>query len=242
MRSLCTLLTLVILHQSAVAQWAIPAQMRAENTLDRLSDINGIGNSDILYGIPLPVGNMIGDNYLDKKWNVATILLYQSEAMIEGYPVKYDIKANLIEIKTIAGIKVLDVNKVRSLVWKDSVTHDTHFFINAAEYKKNGAALTGLLEVMVDGNRPLMKKTELYVKKPTYNPALDMGTRDYRIYQRHSYLCSKDGELYEITSKADILSCAGGQGAGIETFLKENKVNIRKEPGILKAFEFINRK
>ena len=242
MKGLILFLAISCTYVSAFAQWAIPANMRAENTLDRLSDKGGLSRSDLLYGIPMAPGNVVGDNFLDKKWNKATILLYQSEAMIEGQPVKYDIKSDVIEIKTNAGIKILNGDKVKNMVWIDSLTSEPNYFINASEFKKDGVESRGLLEVIVDGNLPLLKKTEIYVKQPTYNAALDAGSKDTKIFQKEAFLYSSDKNLLEIKNKKDVLAAAGDRKAEVETFIKENKININKLPGLKKVFELLNAK
>jgi len=229
-------------HISSFAQWAIPTNMRAENTLDRLSDKGGLSRSDLLYGIPMAPGNVIGDNFLDKKWNKATILIYQSETMIEGHPVKYDIKSEVIEIKTNAGIKILRGDKVKNMVWVDSLTSEPHYFINASEFKKEGVESRGLLEVIVDGDLPLLKKTEIYVKQPTYNAAMGSGSKDTKIFQKEVFLYSSDKNLLDINSKKDVLAAAGDRKAEVETFIKENKINTNKLPGLKKVFELLNGK
>lgn len=235
-------LLLTLLQFEVFGQWAIPAQMRAENTLDRLSDKGGLSNSDILYGVPLPPGSVIGDNYLDKKWNKANILLYQTETIIEGYPVKYDVKSDLIEIKTNVGIKVLDVKKVKNLVWVDSISSAPHYFVNAGEFKKEGVPSKGLLEVLVDGTLPLVKKTEFFVKKPTYNAALDVGTRDTKIYPKETTYFVKEGEMIKVKGKKDIAAAAPERAKEVEAFIKVNKLNVNKEADLIKVFEFLNAK
>jgi len=240
MKSLQLIFLLLMLHHAGLSQWAIPTQMRAENTLDRLGDPGGLANSDLLYGVPLPPGKVIGDNYLDKKWNKATILLYQSETMIEGYPVKYDIKSNLIEITTSAGIKVLDVKKINSLVWIDSMTLFPRYFVNGSKYKIDGIPVAGLLEVLVDGTFPLLKKTELYVKQPNYNVALDVGSRDAKILQNEFFYYPREGQLTSVKTKKDILNVAEERAAEIDSFIKTNKLNVKKELDLIRVFEKLN--
>jgi hypothetical protein len=242
MKKLVTVLFILFSHAYAFSQWAIPAKLRAENTLDRMSDKGGLSNSDILYGVPGEPGGVVGDVYLNKKWNTATILLYQSETMIEGYPVKYDVKSNLIEIKSTTGIKILDVRKIKNMVWRDSVTTIPHYFVNANEYKKDGAPYSGLLEVLVDGPMPLLKKTELFIKQPTYNDAMGSGSKDVKIYLKPLIFYSKDGELVEVKNKKDVLNASGGLSKEVEAFIKNNKLSISKDAGMIRAFEFINSK
>jgi len=242
MKGLILFLAIGFTQVTSFAQWAIPTNMRAENTLDRLSDKGGLSRSDLLYGIPMAPGNVVGDNFLDKKWNRATILLYQSETMIEGNPVKYDIKSDVIEIKTNAGIKILNGDKVKNMVWLDSLTSEPHYFINASEFKKDGIESRGLLEVIVDGTLPLMKKTEIYIKQPTYNAAMDSGSKDTKIFQKEVFLYSSDKNLLVIKNKKDVLAAAGDREEEVEAFIKTNKINTNKLPGLKKVFEFLNAK
>ena len=111
-------------------------------------------------------GGVKGSTYLDKKWNLATILLFQSEKLLEGYPVKYELKENELEVKASNGIKILDTKNIKSLVWKDSITQEPKYFISGSEYTDEGTPLNGLLEVLSDGKVPLLKRNLVVVKAP----------------------------------------------------------------------------
>src|SRR3990170_1363664 len=100
------------------AQSVVPNNIRAANTLDRLVE-DGLSNADMLYGFPLPEGKIIGDTYLETQWKAASILLYDKDKLIEGFPARYDIYLNELEIKAKNGIKVLKGDKVKSFVWMD---------------------------------------------------------------------------------------------------------------------------
>jgi hypothetical protein len=242
MKVLILFLAVSFTHVTSFAQWAIPTNMRAENTLDRLSDKGGLSRSDLLYGIPMAPGGVVGDNYLDKKWNAATILLYQSETMIEGHPVKYDIKSDIVEIKSKSGIKILGGEKIKNMVWIDSLTSVPQYFVNGAEFKKDGVESRGLLEVLVDGDLPLLKKTEIYVKQPTYNAAMDAGSKDTKIFQKEIFFYSVDKNLMIIKNKKNVLEAAGDRATEVETYIKANKINVNKLPDLKKVFEFLNTK
>ncbi len=241
MKNLLVILLVLFFQTFAFGQWAIPANMRASNTLTSISE-TGVTAGSTLYGLPGSPGEVIGDYYLNKRWNKASILLYQSETMIEGYPVKYDIKNDLIEIKTTAGIKVLDVRKIKNLVWTDSMAIAPQYFVNAHEFKKGKTIYSGLLEVMVDGPLPLLKRTELDVREPNYVPALDVGSKDTKILQKSVILYSKGGELIQIKNKKDVLEASGDLSKEVEDYIKKNKLNLSKDAGMRRAFEFINSK
>jgi len=236
------LVSVTLITTNSFGQAAIPPQMRAENTLDRISSKNSLSGSDILYGLPVPPGSTMGDNYLNKEWNQATFLLYQSEKMIEGYPAKFDIQSDLFEVKTNNGIKILDNSKVKNVVWIDSLTSLPHYFVNGKEYRIEGVPSTGILEIVVDGIFPLFKKTELLVKEPTYNVAFDVGSRDKKIFQKAIMYYGKDKDLMRVKNKKDVLAAAGGRATEVEAFVKSNKLNLNKETDLKRVFEFLNAK
>jgi hypothetical protein len=225
------------------AQSAMSPAMRAQTSMTRLSELNkGISSGEFIYGIPMEAGTVIGDYYLDKKWNNANILLYQSETIIEGYPVKYDVKNDLLEIKSRSGIKVLEGKKIKNLVWVNSITTQPHYFVNGAEYRFENSKLLGLLEVLVDGDMPLMKRSEVSIKKPNYNAALDVGSKDTKIYFKTIYLYARSKKLTVIKNKEDVLNASGDRSAEVESFIKQDKINVNKEPGLKEVFEFLNTK
>ncbi|MBL7875588.1 MAG: hypothetical protein JNL53_07975 [Cyclobacteriaceae bacterium] len=230
----------VIVLNNGFSQGAMPQQLRAQNTLDQLAAKNNLSGSDILYGMPIPPGQTIGDYYLNKNWNKTTILLYQSEKLLEGYSVKYNLQDDQLEVITNQGIKVLEVSKIKNIVWMDSLTSFTQYFVNGAEYKLGGVPTTNLLEVLVDGDMPLLKKTSLFVKEPTYNVAFDVGSRDKTIYQKSTLYYAQDGTLYKVKGKKDVMEIAGIDKEGVDKFVKSNKLNLNTDSDLIRVFEYLN--
>jgi hypothetical protein len=234
------MVAIVVSSNQVYAQGAMPQQIRAQNTLDQLAAKNSLSGSDILYGMPIPAGETLGDYYLNKNWNKTTILLYQTEKMLEGYFVKYNLQDDQLEVKTNQGIKMLDVKKVKNIVWIDSLTTSIHYFVNGAEYKLDGVPTTNLLEVLVDGEMPLLKKTILFVKEPTYNVAFDVGSRDKKIYQKSSLYYARQKDLYKIKGKKDVQEASGSDKPAVDEFIKSNKLNLNNDSDLIRVFEYIN--
>lgn len=220
------------------AQWAIPGQMRTANTLDQIADRDGFGVADLLYGVPVEEGDVSSDHYLDKKWNMATVLLYESDKMIEAYPVKYDVIGDALEIKARNGIKKLDARKIKSIVWLDSITSSPSFFINGKEYVRNGVPFSGFVEVMSDGPMPLLKKTNIWAKRSTY----ESETEYEMVYSTTQYFYSKGKEAYKVGSKKNLLAAFGDATGEIESYIRINKLDVSKPKDLQKTFEYYNSK
>lgn len=216
--------------------------MCSQFTLDQISDQQGVGLGEILYGVPVPPGEIIGDTYLDKKWNVARVLLYERDKIIEGYPVRYDIKDDVLEIRSRTQVKVIETRKISTVVWIDSLSGVNRFLVNGRAFPLEGVRLTGLLDVLSDGKMPLLKRTTVVEKDPDYNAALHVGSRDKKLLRKHVFYYSVAGALTKIGSKKALLPAFGDHAAEMETFIKTNKIDLDDERSLTLLFDHYNSK
>jgi len=220
---------------------AVPNSVRAVNTLERLTDSNGLGHNEMLYGIPLAPGTVVGDNYLSTNFSTSAILLYKDDDLITGYPMRYDIVANQLDIKFSGQIKVLEGNAVKSFLMIDSTQSDRSYFINAREYKLDGTPLTGFFEVLADGKAPLFKKVRVVIKKADYNEALAIGTRDDKILKQPEYYIGASSVVTELSSsKRKFLLMFGTRGEDIGKFIDDNALSIKRESDLVQIFKYYN--
>ena len=238
MKSIRLTLFLFVAALSSNAQWAIPPQMRAANTLDNLAQ-NGLNQSDLLYGLPMEPGKVVGDSYITKEWNVATIMLTDSEKIIEGYPVRYDIKAAVLEIKSKNGIKILNSKSIKSLVWLDSLMIP-HYFTNADMFKEESVTQSGLVEILVDGEVTLLKKFVVEIIKPNYNIAMGSGSKDTKIVPRSIFYSAIAGELTRIKSKNDLLKVSGIHSAAISKLISDKGLKVKNQADLIEIFVNLN--
>lgn len=227
----------LLISTVSFGQWAIPNQIKAANTLDQIADRDRLGVEDLLYGAPVEA-EVSNDHHLDKKWNTAAILLYESEKLIEGYPVKYDVIGDALEIKARNGIKQLETRKIKSMVWLDSVTNQPCYFINGKEYTKNGVAFSGFIEVLSDGQMPLLKKTNIWAKKSTYETEEEYEM----IYKTEQLYYSKGKEAYRVGGKKNLLLAFGDAGGEVDTYIRINKLDVSKQKDLQKVFDYYNSK
>jgi hypothetical protein len=236
------ILSLLVAPFAVYAQQAMPDQVRSQFALDRLKTTNFNRIDNAIVGIPVPAGRVVGDTYADSKWNMGSVMITNKNSMVEGYLMKYDVKGQVVEIKTPNGVRLLDVRNVGNMVWLDSITHQPHYFVNAANYTEDNTPLVGLLEVLVDGNRSLFKKTVIQTKQPTYNIALDAGSRDTEIFKKAAYYYNSGSALVLIKNKKKFLEGLGEQRKDVETYMKENKLDVKSADELAKIFAYYNSK
>ncbi|HZB13434.1 MAG TPA: hypothetical protein VE467_10415 [Chryseolinea sp.] len=242
MRNLVSVLLLFTFVSGSYAQAVVPANVRATNTLDKLNDLDGINTGDILYGIPLPEGKTIGDTYLDTHWRKSSILLYDNEKLIEGFPVRYDIMTDELEIKSTKGIKVLKGSKIKSFVWIDSLSKTPDYFVNAKDFKdSDGVPFSGFFQVLADGSLPLFKKTLIDIKKADYNIQFNVGSSNDKILKKNEFFALKENQVVELhTSRKKLIPLFAGKAEQMEQFIKENKLSSTKEEQLKIIFEHYN--
>ena len=236
------MLILLTFASKCYAQAVVPPNVRASNTLDRLKESRDFGSADMLYGIPLPEGKIIGDTYLDIHWKNSSILLYESEKLIEGFPIRYDIMTDEVEVKSKKGIKILKGTKIKSFVWVDSVTKAPDYFVNAKDFKgESNVPYSGFFQVLTDGSLPLFKKTEIDIKKADYNIQFNVGSQDDKILKKSEFYTLKDEQVLELpSSKKKLIALFGDRSEAMEVFIKENDLSTTKPEQLKIIFEHYN--
>ena len=221
-------------------QNALPAQIRLRETMDGISDPGGVTRGEVLYGVEVQPGRILGDYYLDSKWNQGSLLAYGTDKVIDGYYMKYDIEGNSIEIKVGPQIKLISVNKIESIIWRDSITNYTRAFVNSKDYTIDGEEINGLIEILEDGMIPLVKRTTIWIKRPDYVMAFDVGSKDTQINKRDNFYYAKGKELIEIKRKKDLLPAFGDRREEMAKYIKVNKWNLSDERHLRGLFRHFN--
>ncbi|HTE29728.1 MAG TPA: hypothetical protein VK666_05095 [Chryseolinea sp.] len=220
---------------------AIPPTVRAVNTLERLTDSNGLGTNEMMYGIPIPPGKVVGNTYLSTAWRQSAILLYKDSKLIEGYPVRYDIQGDELDVKTSKGIKVLEGRTVKSFMWVDSAHTEPSYFVNAGGYKLDGVPQIGFFEVLVDGKAPLFKRTRITMKKADYNEALSIGSRDDKILKETEYYISQSAAVNLLPgTKKKFVTVFPAKRSEVEKFIDDNDLSVKKELDLVQIFKYYN--
>ncbi|AYB32278.1 hypothetical protein [Chryseolinea soli] len=220
----------------------VPNNIRSVNTLEKLYDPDGLGRTDMLYGIPQPEGKVVGNTYFSTQWKASTILLYKDEKMIEGFLIRYDIRANEIEVKTQSGVKVVGGDKVKSFIWIDSASRIPSYFVNAKDFKdKDQTRLSGFFQVVVDGPLPLLRQTTVYVKKADYSVQFDVGSRDDKILKKTELYFARDGQVTALpSSKKKLLPLFGDKADAMGKFIQDQALTISREADLITIFNHYN--
>ena len=236
----CVILPVSVHGQTESLQKTIRAT-NIQHTLMTRPDFQG-GN--MIYGIPDDPKQLLGNYYLDTKWNKSTIMLYKNEEILTDQWLRYNIASNQFEIyspennqvRTIPGLRV------QNLVWVDSLHKVPRFFINGMDLKENGTPISGFFEVLVDGEISLVRRTIATVKKSNYNTALMIGNKDDEIKKRDSYYYIQDGQVIEVPRKQKklLMLFEEDKQEEVAQYIDENNPNLKEVSGLYKVFSYYN--
>ncbi|KEO74963.1 hypothetical protein [Anditalea andensis] len=226
--------------QTASLQKTIRAT-NIQHTMTTRPDLRG-GN--MIFGIPDAPNHLVGNYYLDNKWNMASLMLYKNEEILLDQWVRYNIASNYFEIlsqkdgtvKTIPGLRV------HNLVWVDSLHRVPRYFINGMDLKEIGAPVTGFYEVLVDGELSLLRRTIATVKKSNYNTALMIGNKNDEIKKRDVYYYIQNDQVIEVprNHKKLIQLFEEDKQKQLARYIKENNPNKKEVSGLYRVFSYYN--
>ncbi|MBW3468004.1 carboxypeptidase-like regulatory domain-containing protein [Arthrospiribacter ruber] len=203
---------------------------------------NFIGGNQV-FGIPPEPKRLEGNFYLDPKWNKASILLYRDYEVLEGYFARYNISTNTFELRVDEEdmITTLPGLRVQNIVWVDESANVPRYFVNGMDFKEDGVPISGFFEVLVEGQLPLVRRTIASIRSSNYNEALMVGERNDQVKKRNSYYYIQDKNIHKVpTSRKKLVAIFGEQSEEMESFIKDNSLNLKSPSGLFTIFTHYN--
>ena len=187
---------LILAGKVATAQSpnAVPDNVRATNAIDAFTT-NTISPGYMLYGINGPSGEIVGDVYLNSDWQNASVKLANREQVFSNIHCKVNLLTNQVEVLNGKQIRAIDNQNIQTITFSNGSR-----LMNASHYAEGEAALSGFLEILVDGSTPLLKRTSLIVKKPNYNAQLNVGSKDTQLIKVDDLYTIQENKLVILKS------------------------------------------
>ncbi|EAZ82863.1 carboxypeptidase-like regulatory domain-containing protein [Algoriphagus machipongonensis] len=222
---------------------ALQKTIRANNITNLFNDRPNMIGGNMVYGIPPEAKKVEGNNYLDTKWNTASLLLYRDQQLLEGFRVRYNIVSNMFELMEPENnmVSVMPGLRIQNFVWVDSTYKVPRYFVNGMDFKEEGAPISGFFEVLVDGELPLMRRTKAVFKESNYNEALMVGERNDKIIKRNTYYYLEDKDIIELPSRRKkIFAIFEDQAEEMEAYTNENSIDLKDPSGLFQLFTHYN--
>jgi hypothetical protein len=222
---------------------ALQKAIRATNIINLFNQRPNMLGGNMVFGIAPDAAKIEGNNYLDKKWNTASLLLYRDQKVLEGYRVRYNIVANQFELMEPESnnVSVMMGMRIQNLVWVDSAYKVPRYFVNGMDFLDEGSPISGFFEVLVDGELPLMRRTLAIFKESNYNTALMVGNRNHQIIKRNTYYYLKGKNVIEVpTNRKKLLALFGKKAESMEEFINGYSLPTREPGSLFQIFTHFN--
>ena len=222
---------------------ALQKTIRSANVSRLLTERPNFIGGNMVYGIPPEPKRVEGNFYLDQKWNIASILLYRDQEILESFRVRYQINANQFELLDPETFQVTTLQgyRVQNIVWMDSSYKVPRYFVNGMDFKEDGVPISGFFEVLIEGEIPLMRRTLAVFKESNYNVALMVGNRNDQIVKRNSYYYLIGKDLIPVPKKRKhFFPIFGEKATEVEQFFEENQLKISDPSAIFQVFTYYN--
>lgn len=208
-----------------------------------------VSNYDItpIYTMAGPEGKLLGYPYLDTAFAQTTVVFYQNIAKpgikpvleIPNTAVRYNITANDLEF-LVNHNTVKAISGERAKYFKMERDGQTTTFINATEVGAP-ADVRGFFEQLNEGKLKLLIRHQIYVKKPTYNPALSVGSRDTELIKEAVWYTSDGKNLAKFSpGRKGLLAVMKDKEEQISAYLKEKKPDLKNRAALTDVFAYYN--
>lgn len=223
-----------------------------QSTRDNMNYGNFVPNPQrsTIYGIEQRKGSVKGDVYLDSAWHVAEIFFYpevvrrydaNASDSVGGYKVRVEVVDYTVEFLIENKGKAVEESAIRKVKWNDKKEQTT--LVNTRQYGISDD-LKGFFEVLSEGTLTVLKYTRITLLKPTYNIALDVGEKDYRILKKADYYYLREGkgakpEKFKF-SKSNLLELMKNKKPQVEKYVEDNNLNLKQEADLRQVLNFYN--
>ncbi len=204
-------------------------------------------NRAAIYGVEGPQGRIVGDIYLDTVWRQSVVYFYpevvrrydpKAADSVAGYRVRIDLYNSNVEFQVEGGVKAVEGTAIKRILFKEAQTPFT--IINTTQLPRL-PDVKGFFRLIGEGKLTVVQHPKIQVINPTYNVALNVGTKDTRLYKKTDYYYLKGSQLVKFKpNKKSLLQLMKNQKSRVEQYLAANPVNFKNPEDLTRLVGYYN--
>lgn len=204
-------------------------------------------NRAAIYGIVGPGGSVVGDIYLDTAWHTSTVYFYSQIVQkynpnaldsVSGYQARVDLFNNSVEFKVDGGVKAVDGTAIKRIILTDETPAE--IIVNTTQYPRL-PDVKGFFRLIAEGELTILQHVTVRTVNPTYNVALDVGTKDTRLYQKTEYYAYQARQLVKFKpTKKSLIRLMRQRKSVMEKFISDNDINFKNSEDLAKLVTHYN--
>ncbi|WP_224997617.1 hypothetical protein [Cesiribacter sp. SM1] len=180
--------------------------------------------------------------YLDKNWLEGEIFM-KTGVNIEGFPLRYDLVNQEIEIKAGSEIKVLPLSKVDSFSLIALNGKNKNYVSSITSHNYGNAPNPGCYEKVASADSwSLYKNYTVVLEQPNYNIALNTGSKDAKTKVITTYYFSHEDQTIEVVNSVKKFNEKLPRDIhdATKAYIKENRIKMKNEEDLVKMLSFLN--
>ena len=113
-------------------------------------------------------------------------------------------------------------------------------FVNTQNFATDDK-MKGFFEMLSSGKLNLMNYSKTWIKQPTYNAALNVGSKDTEIIREEKLYAARDGKAQKFSaSKKSLLELMADKKTEMEAFLKQTQPDLKNRMQLVRVFDYYN--
>ncbi len=181
-----------------------------------------------------------GSFFMNENWYVGSINLYDGR-VLENIPLKYNLRDDFLHILDENGEnRIMRTNKIKSFRWFNLENKENEEFSNSSDYDIHDTPLTGVVKVLVEGKCDLLLHKNLILQKGTYSVVHDAGQKYDEYIINEDFYVDKDDHLQIVKNKKTVLNIFEEEREKLKSYIKENRINVKKEEGLIAVVNYYN--
>lgn len=188
------------------------------------SNISKLASGGIYYASNTHNVGIDGSPYLFPDWKEAMIVNDKGDTATT-IQVLYDASVDQFEGKSGQTVGYLDKKKIKAII----IGKEKFSILNKGYYL-----------VLAEGKHTLLKKYRAVKQNPTYNPALNSGSRNESWSMEDSYFLLKGKELVPVRLTKKSITDALALDKSSQELVKEKGLSFTKEDDVVQLVEHLN--
>ncbi|WP_461098100.1 hypothetical protein [Spirosoma luteolum] len=218
----------------------------SQTTRDRIN-FNGmtIPATGVLYGVAGDPGQLIGTAYLDSTWQRGTVQFYgrltPTTDSLAGLPMRYNGRTHTLELRpSPTDLRAARAESIRQFRVSEAGGR-VRQYRNVREYRGDADRLSDFFEEVVPGRLTLLCHPTIYLKRATYNVALNTGSKDDVLLPKIDWYVGQNGQATRLTtSRKALLALMADRQALVDEWLRTHNPDLKTRDGLSALFVVYN--
>ncbi|MBR9997647.1 MAG: hypothetical protein KFF73_01690 [Cyclobacteriaceae bacterium] len=168
-----------------------------------------------------------GSIFINDAWYIGDVTL-KDERRLEKVPLKYNLRDDLLHILDSNNVtRVIESDRINHFEWFNFKDKKNNLFVNALRYRIDEVPLTGMAEILVDGEACLLIYRKLKIQEAMYSVIHDAGQKNDEFVIHEIHYIGLGHKLFRIRSKKSLRGLFPGQEEAMESFIRVNHFNVK---------------